>query len=59
MDNYYNSAALAKFLILCNALRGNRQSKQEDYTQETARNRDAERRGDSAAQRISLCLVMV
>jgi hypothetical protein len=58
-ENYYNTAALAKFLILCNTQRDNRQSKHEGSAQETARNRDAEMQGDSIAQRIILLLVIV
>jgi hypothetical protein len=54
MDNYYNSPALAKFLKSCKTLRGNYQSKQEGYAEETARQQAAEGRGDSAAQWTSL-----
>jgi hypothetical protein len=48
-DNYYNFPALAKFLKLCNTSLGIRQSKHEDYAEETERQGDAETRGDSAA----------
>ena len=56
-DNYFNSASLTSFLTCCNTLRGNRHSKHGDSVQETARNRDAARPGDSAAQWTSWCLV--
>ena len=58
LDNFYNSAALAKLLIWCNTVRGNHPSKHEGSVQETARYWDAERPGDSEAQRTSWCLAI-